>query len=111
MKPRDSSTGLIDVAFAGPELRDKDKTPDLPDLLKVFNLHGNALDEGIRDVQFEFLRKFSDVIVVFPESVDCLKQANFTKDDPPILVIHDFDADALGIDLPSYAQYSYKGNR
>lgn len=38
---------MIDIAFAGPELidtLDDKKIPDLPDLLTVMNLHGDALD-------------------------------------------------------------------
>lgn len=48
MQPRDKSVGMIDLAFAGPELietLDGEKQPDMPDLLTVMNLHGDALDE------------------------------------------------------------------
>jgi hypothetical protein len=47
MQDRNKSVGMIDLAFAGPELIDTEKgekIPDLPDLLTVMNLHGDALD-------------------------------------------------------------------
>ena len=47
MQPRNKSVGMIDIAFAGPELIDtqeEEKKPDLPDILTVMNLHGDALD-------------------------------------------------------------------
>lgn len=47
MQARNKSVGMIDIAFAGPELIDTlegNKIPDLPELLTVMNLHGDALD-------------------------------------------------------------------
>lgn len=45
MKPKSRSLGMIELALAGPELIDIDgqsKQPDLPDLVAVLNLHGDA---------------------------------------------------------------------
>jgi len=59
MKDKKYSIGMIDVAFAGPELTDsEDKKPDLPDLLTVMNLHGDANDDNLKK-QFEFIKKVS----------------------------------------------------
>jgi hypothetical protein len=55
------------LAFAGPELTDtEDKKPDLPDLLAVMNLHGDANDVKLK-AQLEFIKKVSKLIVVIPE--------------------------------------------
>lgn len=46
MEPKSNSIGMVDLAFAGPELEDtQEKNPDLPDLLSVLNLHGDANDK------------------------------------------------------------------
>lgn len=59
MQQKNLSLGMIDVAFAGPELTDtEDKKPDLPDLITVMNLHGDANDEKLKD-QFEFIKRVS----------------------------------------------------
>jgi hypothetical protein len=59
MQQKKLSLGMIDVAFAGPELTDtEDKKPDLPDLITVMNLHGDANDEKLKD-QFEFIKRVS----------------------------------------------------
>lgn len=45
MQEKKNSLGMIDLAFAGPELTDEEeKKPDLPDLLTVLNFHGNPKD-------------------------------------------------------------------
>jgi hypothetical protein len=45
MRPKEKSLGMVDLAFAQPELTDtKPKMKDLPDLLTVLNLHGNPHD-------------------------------------------------------------------
>lgn len=46
MRPKEKALGMIDVAFAQPELTDTKpkKEKDLPDLLTVLNLHGNPHD-------------------------------------------------------------------
>lgn len=66
MMPKRTSIGLIDLAFAGPELKDTElREPDLPNLLTVLNLHGDANDQRLKN-QLTFLRKISNVIVVVP---------------------------------------------
>ena len=77
MKDKEHSLGLIDLAFAGPELTDTDdKKPDLPDLLAVMNLHGDANDVKLK-AQLEFIKKVSQLIVVIPEDSKQLENAAF----------------------------------
>ena len=65
------------MAFAGPELTDtEDKKPDLPDLLAVMNLHGDANDVKLK-AQLEFIKKVSQLIVVIPEDSKQLENAAF----------------------------------
>ena len=65
------------MAFAGPELTDTvDKKPDLPDLLAVMNLHGDANDVKLK-AQLEFIKKVSQLIVVIPEDSKQLENAAF----------------------------------
>ena len=65
------------MAFAGPELTDtEDKKPDLPDLLAVMNLHGDANDVKLK-AQLEFIKTVSQLIVVIPEDSKQLENAAF----------------------------------
>lgn len=54
------------------------------------NLHGNANDEKFKK-QFYFLRKISQLIVVIPENEKELANAEFSDNDPPVLVVHNFE--------------------
>jgi hypothetical protein len=88
MKPKVKSLGMIDLAFGGPEISDgPPKKPDLPDLCIVLNLHG---DPRKLHVQFEFLKLYSDVLIVLPEQKELMKEAGLEGADLPLLVIHEF---------------------
>ena len=70
---------MIDLAFAGPELTDTgEKKPDLPDLLAVMNLHGDANDEKLK-AQLDFIKQVSQLIVVIPEDSKQLENAEFAE--------------------------------
>jgi hypothetical protein len=58
----------------------------------VLNLHGDANTVKLAK-QFAFLRKISNVMVVFPETEADLKSAKFNETDPPVIVLHNFDYD------------------
>lgn len=106
MQDKKHSLGMIDLAFAGPELTDTgEKKPDLPDLLAVMNLHGDANDEKLK-AQLDFIKQVSQLIVVIPEDSKQLENAKFAENQT-ILVVHDLEKINFNLKKPERDEFNF----